>query len=197
MIELELKSVVPDLDQLRQTLAGCRARLVFEGELQDRRYDTPDRRLLSHDEVLRVRVYRGASGASAQLDWKGPTSLVGGYKQREELSTSLADADTLAVVLERLGFVVAMAIDRHIWQYELDGATLRLERYPRMDDLIEVEGSAETIERAIRRIGLPRAGFNTDRLRDFVARYQARTGDTARVSNAATGAADYDAAANA
>src|SRR3954470_8828352 len=140
MIETELKSIVTDLEGLRKSLAQSGATLSFEGELEDRRYDTAERRLLERDEVLRVRVYRDARGARAQLDWKGPTSYVNGYKQREELSSSLDDADALATMLDRLGYEITMEIDRHIWQYEIGGATVRLERYPRMDDLVEVEG---------------------------------------------------------
>lgn len=193
MIEIELKSVVADLEALRKSLTQNGTTPSFEGELEDRRYDTPDRRLLERDEVLRLRVYRDARGARAQLDWKGPTSYVDGYKRREELSTSLADADVLAGMLERLGYVVTMEIDRHIWQYEIAGATVRLERYPRMDDLVEVEGSAENIERAIERLGIPRAGFTGDRLRDFVMRYEARTGEKALVSKSAR-RSDFDIA---
>ena len=193
MIEIELKSIVTDLEGLRKSLTQSGATLSFEGELEDRRYDTAERRLLERDEVLRLRVYRDARGARAQLDWKGPTSYVNGYKRREELSTSLDDADALTTMLDRLGYEVTMEIDRHIWQYEIGGATVRLERYPRMDDLVEVEGSAENIERAIERLGIARAGFTSDRLRDFVARYEARTGEKAFVSRSAR-RSDFDIA---
>src|SRR5206468_1660958 len=93
---------------------------------------------------------------SASIDWKGPSLLTGTYKQREEIVTDISsDPSSLAQILERLGFVVTMQIDRAIWQYELHGATVRFERYPRMDDLVEVEGDPTTIERAIPVLGLP------------------------------------------
>jgi hypothetical protein len=86
-----------------------------------------------------------------------------------------------------------MAIDREIAQYELDGAMVRFERYPRMDDLVEVEGAPASIERAIAALGLPRDGFTTDRLPEFVQRYEARTGQRAAVCDAElTGDASYD-----
>jgi hypothetical protein len=72
-----------------------------------------------------------------------------------------------------------MKIERRIWQYSLEGATVRFEEYPLMDSLVEVEGSPESIERAIELTGLERAGFTTDRLTDFVARFEARTGKKA------------------
>jgi hypothetical protein len=70
---------------------------------------------------------------------------------------------------------------------------IRFERYPRMDDLVEVEGEPEDIERAIAVLGLPREGFNTDRLPDFVKRYEERTGERALISDAdLTGEATFD-----
>ena len=42
-----------------------------------------------------------------------------------------------------------MQIDREIWQYDIGGAVVRFERYPRMDDLVEVEGHPAAIEKAL------------------------------------------------
>jgi len=53
-----------------------------------------------------------------------------------------------------------------------------------MDDLVEVEGSPDQIERAIEVLGLDRAGFTTDRLPDFVRRFEERTGGRAAISDA-------------
>jgi hypothetical protein len=90
--------------------------------------------------------------------------------------------------------VVTIAIDREIAQYDLGGAMVRFERYPRMDDLVEVEGTPEQIERAIAALGLPRAGFTSERLPDFVRRYEERTGASAALSDAELrGDVHYDA----
>lgn len=183
MLEIELKAVLPDLDVVRNTLERSGADLEFTGGLEDRRFDTPKRALRGRDEVLRLRVYRPDTGeVRAYLDWKGPTSYDDGYKRREEISTSAGSAESLTAILENLGYVVTMAIDRRIWQYRVDGATVRLERYPRMDDLVEVEGDVDAIERAISRTGVARQAFSADRLPDFVKRYQARTRSIAALS---------------
>ena len=63
------------------------------------------------------------------------------------------------------------------------GATVRVERYPRMDALVEVEGTPEAIEAAIAVTGLAREGFTAGRLPDFVRRYEMRTGQRAAVSD--------------
>jgi predicted adenylyl cyclase CyaB len=184
MLEVELKSVVDDVDRCRAAVERAGATLVFAGRLEDRRWDTPDRAMLARDHVLRVRVYRGGGHSRAELDWKGPTRRDGTYKLREELGTSVSDPDALEQILAQLGYEVSIAIDRVIVQYDLGGTMIRFEHYPRMDDLVEVEGTPEQIEQAIGVLGLAREGFTTDRLPDFVRRYEARTGGPAAISDA-------------
>lgn len=184
MLEVELKSVVDDWELRRAAVERAGGTLVVVGRLEDRRYDTPDGLLSKRDHALRLRTYRTNQGTRAELDWKGPTRKENGYKLREELDAQLVDGDAMAEVLSRLGYVVTTSIDREIVQYELLGATVRFERYPRLDDLVEVEGDPASIERAIEAIGLPREGFTADRLIDFAARYRARTGRPAAICDA-------------
>ncbi len=175
MREVELKSVVELPDTAREAILAAGAVLTYTGRLEDRRYDAPDRALAVRDHVLRLRVYRGTV-VRALLDWKGPTGYADGYKVREEHSVPFEDPDQLATILERLGYIVTREIDREIEQFVLGGATIRFERYPRMDVLVEVEGEPAAIERAITALALPRAGFTTARLPDFVRQYELRTG---------------------
>ena len=177
MIELELKAVVPDADVLVSRLRTAGARVDFVGELIDRRFDFPDGSLLGRDEVVRVREYRGADGQlQTSLEWKGPETHDGGYKQREEIGVETGDAETLVAILERLGLRQTRTIERHIRQYRLDGAIVRMEHYERMDDLVEVEGEGPDIERAISQMGIPREHFTADSLADFARRFEERTG---------------------
>jgi predicted adenylyl cyclase CyaB len=186
VLEVELKSVVDDLDLRRRRVEGAGGVLRFAGRLEDRRYDTADRALGIADQVLRMRVRRSPRDGTVRntVDWKGPTAQATGYKVREELGVGVDDAETLAAVLTKLGYGVIEAIDRDVWEYELDGATIRFERYPRMDALVEVEGVPAAIERAVAATGLPRDGFTAERLSDFVRRFEARTGSRAALSDA-------------
>jgi predicted adenylyl cyclase CyaB len=194
VLEVELKSVVDDPARRRAAVEAAGATRTFEGHLADRRYDTPGQALQARDEVLRVRTYRDARTARVELDWKGPTRREGGYKMREELDVHVDEPDALAAILERLGYVVTIAIDREIVQYELAGAMIRFEHYPHMDDLVEVEGSPEQIERAIAATGLPRDGFTSERLPDFVRRFEERTRSVAALSDGELrGDVHYDA----
>jgi predicted adenylyl cyclase CyaB len=185
VLEVELKAVVPDAAATRARLDAAGAELTFAGRMEDRRYDTPDGRFARRDVVIRLRVYRPNDGPEdrAYLDWKGASSSDSGYKVRDELSTAVSDATTLAMILDRLGLVVTREVDREIWQYRLGAAMVRFEQYPRMDVLLEVEGAPEAIEHAIAATGIPRAAFSDERLLDFVARYEERTGLDAALSD--------------
>jgi predicted adenylyl cyclase CyaB len=176
MREVELKGVIPDEAAARARLAGAGALEVFTGSLQDRRYDTASRALLARDEVLRVRVQRNGAGAHAVVEFKGPTTLEAGYKVREETGSPVADAEAMDVILRSLGYEVSREIDREVSVFAVAGATVRLERYPRMDLLVEVEGAPASIEAAIAILALPRDGFTTESLSAFVRRFEARTG---------------------
>lgn len=177
MLEVEVKSVVDDLAARKARLLARGAEEVFVGRMLDLRYDTADGALAAVDHVLRVRVYSNADGESAHLDWKGPTQIDGGLKLREESTTTVGDGGGLTAILDALGYVVTREIEREVFIYRVAGATVRFERYPRMDDLVEVEGDSDAIDRAVEALGMDRSGFTAERLPDFARRFEARTGE--------------------
>ena len=183
MREVELKSLVDDLAARRKQVERTGGKLSFSGKLIDWRYDSANGDLIRRDHVLRLRVYESEGQSEGHLDWKGETRYEDGFKVRDEISTEIGDPNALATMLANLGLRVIREIEREIFQYSLAGAVVRFERYPRMDDLVEVEGSPDAIERAISLIGLPRGGFSVWRLADFITAYEVRTGQRAAVSS--------------
>jgi len=187
MREVELKAVVPDEGAARARLSAAGALLLFEGTLHDRRYDAADRALRRRDEVLRLRVRRplasgaGAPAPEAIVEFKGGATVQDGYKVREEVGTGVADPDALDTILRALGYVVTREVDREIVLYELHGAHVRLERYPRLDLLVEVEGDPAAIEAAIVALGIARSAFTAESLLAFVRRFEERTGERAAI----------------
>lgn len=181
MRETELKAVVPDEADCLRRLLVAGAMQLSEGRLEDRRYDYPDRRLTTNDVVLRLRVIRTGTSTSASLDLKGAASYEAGYKHREETSVPVGNAGQMAGILTALGYVVTRAIDRDVRVLRMGRATLRFERFARMDTLLEVEGPEEAIEAAIAASGLSRESFTPDRLYMFVQRFEARTGQRAAI----------------
>ncbi len=183
MREVELKAVVDDLGERRRTIEAAGAALSFEGKISDRRYDFASRELSVRDEVLRTRRYQSSASTRTYLDWKGPTEMQGAYKVRDEITAPVEDFDSLERILEKLGLMLTWEIDREIAQYQLAGAIIRFETYPRMDVLVEVEGEPGAIEAAIEALGLPRGTFTNERLPDFVHKFENRTGVRAAISD--------------
>src|SRR5438132_523655 len=139
--ELEVKARVDDPAALRCALERAGARLEFRGAMLDRRFDRAGQ-LDARDEVLRMRIFRPADGAPAfgVLGWKGPRSQRGQYRHRAEVEARVDDADAVVTLLEHLGFAVSLRIDRTVELYRLRQAVLRVDWYPAMDVLLEVEG---------------------------------------------------------
>jgi adenylate cyclase class IV len=178
--ELEVKARVDDPDGLRAALQRAGATLDFRGDMIDRRFDR-GRALAERDEVLRLREFRPSDGTPSYgvLAWKGPPSQRGMYRHRAEAEARVAAPDSMVTILEQLGFAVSLRIDRRVEVYRVGRALLRLEWYPAMDVLLEVEGEPSEIERAIAATGLVRDRFLPESLPYFVAQYEARTGRAA------------------
>ena len=180
--ELELKAVVADPDDLVQRLMRAGATLLFKGSMEDRRYDRGNE-LTARDEVLRTRLLTSETTRESVLGWKGPTRLSPeGYKLREELEYPVMNGAPADPLVLALGYSVTYQIHREITVYRLGQATVRVERYPRMDVLVEVEGMPADIERAIEVSGIPRGQFVADSLTEFVTRFEQRTGQRALVA---------------
>ena len=181
--ELELKARVENPDAVRKAILAAGAELVYRGAMMDRRFDRRGR-LERRDEVVRLRVYHPADKSPewGVLGWKGPVQRRGEYRLREEWESRVDDPKAVLVILRHMGYKISVRIDRAVEQYRLGEATLRLEWYPAMDVLLEVEGEPEAIERAVAATGLLREAFLPESLPYFTAAYEERTGRVARVS---------------
>jgi adenylate cyclase class IV len=170
--------VVHDPAAVRRKLLAAGARAGFAGMMVDLRYDRGGE-LVARDEVLRLRVFHHADGREdTVLAWKGTTGISPeGYKARRELEYEIrGDHARPEELLAALGYAPVQTIERYVEYFHLGETAVRLEWYPRMDVLVEVEGDEAGIEAALRVVGLPREGYTADALAGFTARYERRTG---------------------
>ena len=95
MREVELKGTVDDPAAARRALETAGARLVYEGRLEDRRYDTPDRQLSARDHVLRLRLALAEMQRPHWVNakWTGARGLGWGISRRDG-RTYVASAPT-------------------------------------------------------------------------------------------------------
>lgn len=176
MIEREIKAKVTDPAAVIARLGASGATLEFRGMMSDRRFDR-DGVLTAMDEVLRVRRYQPEGRETRTVvGWKGPVSVERGAKVRREIEVEVEAEGDIDGLLVGLGYRVAHAIDRFVEIYRVGEAVVRLEWYPRMDVLVEVEGSEPAIDAAVAVVGIPRQAFSADPLTAFVARHQAAGG---------------------
>jgi len=113
------------------------------------RFDTPDRRLTDHFQVLRLR-----QDARVRMTFKNPSDPESEVSAREELEVEVSDLDTAQSILESLGFEVMVIYEKYRAAYLLDGVEISLDEMP-FGNFCEIEGpDAESIQRTSAKLGL-------------------------------------------
>ena len=113
------------------------------------RFDTPDRRLSSSFQALRLRQDK-----VCRLTWKGAGDPMGEVSAREELEVAVSDLDTARAILEGLGFEVMLVYEKYRSAWMLGDVEISLDEMP-FGNFCEVEGpDSESIRGAAEKLGL-------------------------------------------
>ena len=157
-LETEIKLAAPDLEEARRRLrtAGFRVskpRIFEENTL----YDTPGLKLRKAQSLLRVRHV----GESDKMTYKGrprPSK----HKSREELEVGIADAQTMAAILNRLGLRPVFRYQKYRTELrqKSGGGTATLDETP-IGGYMELEGPAEWIDRTAKKMGCSEKDYIT------------------------------------
>jgi adenylate cyclase class 2 len=156
--ETEIKLAVPDVASGRKLLrkAGFRVSRsrVFEANTI---FDTESCALRQASRLLRIRT----AGGVATLTYKGPPS-VGRHKSREELETTVADADRLAQMMQRLGFLPTFRYEKYRTEFKQPrrAGVAVLDETP-IGVYLELEGTEHWIDRTARLLGFTEADYIT------------------------------------
>lgn len=165
MIEHEVKLAFDSLEAARLAVTAAGGRLIVARRLlDDRLFDTPDRRLGKADRSFRLR----REPARAVLTLKGPT-LPGSVKSREETETAVADPDAMERILAGLGLEPAFRSEKYREEYALDEATVTVDETP-VGVFVEIEAAPVVIERVARRLERTPADY---RLESYPSLYAA------------------------
>lgn len=145
-----------DHDRLRERLEALNAGSAGRVRQVDTYYDHPTRSFADTDEALRIRRETAESadeseddeaGDRTRVTYKGPL-LEAESKTRAELETGVADGETLASILGKLGFEAAATVEKDRERFRYDGYTVTLDTVSGLGEFVEVETEAETIEPA-------------------------------------------------
>jgi len=140
-LEREIKFPGVELDKLRGRLAELEAERLGPAAFEDNWILDKNGELLSSGRILRLRT----DGQRARLTFKGPLSLEGNMKVREEREVEIENADEARSLFENLGYGVVRRYQKMREEWQLGGVTIALDHTP-IGDFAEFEGDgAETV----------------------------------------------------
>jgi adenylate cyclase class 2 len=152
-VETEIKFRVADIDGLARRLQAAGFHIEtprsFESNVL---YDTPDRRLRSRTEILRIRSYAGQWRLThKRLPDSGPAE--DHHKHRIETETAVSDGDALAEVFRSLGLIPSFRYEK--WRTEwTDGQGHCVVDETPIGNYAELEGLGEWIDRSAESLGI-------------------------------------------
>ncbi len=139
--EREIKFPRVELEKLRERLIELEAERVGPGAFEDNWILDRGEELREAGQILRLRT----DGGRARLTFKGPMSLEGNVKVREEREVGIENAEEAMALLGNLGFQVVRRYQKVREEWHLGGVTIALDHTP-IGDFAEFEGDgAETV----------------------------------------------------
>jgi adenylate cyclase, class 2 len=159
-IETEIKFRVASVDgltlRLRQAGFQQQTPRTFESNVL---YDTPDRKMRAHTEILRIRSYGGRwTVTHKRLPDIGPGEDA--HKHRVETETEVADGEALEQIFLSLGLVAAFRYEKWRSEWTDHEGHCVIDETP-IGDYAELEGTPEWIDRTASRIGVDRSEYLT------------------------------------
>lgn len=140
--ETEAKLRVDELESHTERLGELGAEMVGAVEQRDVFYDRADHSLLGSDRGLRVRQERHGGEKVARMCFKGPRQK-GRYKRRQEVEFEVSDADGAEELLEALGFVAGVVVEKNRCVWALAGCEVCLDEVEGLGCFVEIEGPGE------------------------------------------------------
>ncbi|HEX9615799.1 MAG TPA: class IV adenylate cyclase [Anaerolineales bacterium] len=148
--ELEIKLYLADLPAFQERLEALGAQRVQPRVHElNLRFDTPSGELARSSQVLRLR-----RDTASRVTYKGPGTIVGGVRARQEIEFTVGDFEAARALFEALGYQVSVIYEKYRATYELDGVLVTLDQLP-FGDFAEIEGpDAGRIRAAADKLGL-------------------------------------------
>lgn len=142
--EIEVKFPLPDRPLLVRRLQEAGAKLLYPETFEDN--IVLDRRgeLRTKGSLLRIRKF----GKYVLATYKGPVSIDGGVRSREEVQTGIESFELAISIFDALGFKPTFRYQkfREVWQ--LRDVEIVLDRTP-IGDFFEIEGPLEVIRSVV------------------------------------------------
>ncbi len=147
-LEQEVKLPFASLEAARAAVQTAGGRLTVSRRLiDDEQLDTDDDRLRRAGTALRLR----RDGAVALVAWKGPAQA-GPVKTREEIETTVGDADVARALLAALGYRPRFRAQKYREELAIGDAVVTIDETP-MGVFVEIEAAPDEIARVAALLG--------------------------------------------
>ncbi len=156
--EIEIKLSFPSVDTAKARLREVGFRLykrrIFEANTV---FDTPQLRLRKAALLLRIRQ----AGKTAILTYKG-RPVPGKHKSREERELVIPDGDTMAAILNGVGFRPMFRYEKYRTEFQqARGQGIAMLDETPIGTFVELEGAPAWIDRTARQMGFSEADYIT------------------------------------
>lgn len=138
MQEIEVKILEIERGALEKKLRALGARKIFDGPVDVRMYDTPDRALKKKGVLLRLRK----KGDVGELTVKTHFRRTLRAKMSSEYETH-CDFAAMQTMLSALGYVESFRMKKHRIEYALGKVRFEIDKLPRIPWFLEIEASSE------------------------------------------------------
>jgi adenylate cyclase class 2 len=147
--EIEVKFPLRDRNELIQKLRSIGATRLYAETFEDN--IVLDRRgeLRTRGALLRVRKF----GRYALATYKGPMSIEGGIKSREEVQTGVESFELAIQLFDSLGFKPVFRYQKFREVWRVSDVEVVLDRTP-IGDYFEIEGAVEIIRTVTTQLGM-------------------------------------------
>ncbi len=142
-IEIEAKMRLDQPAEMRERLLALDAQPTGRFQELNTFFDTPEGRLKTSDQGLRVRVETHDNGdLVTYITHKGPRAH-GQLKNRTECEAVIENAQRAAALISALGYHPVISFEKRRQRYALDGCQIELDTLPHLGEFIEIEGPTE------------------------------------------------------
>lgn len=147
--EIEVKFPLKDRADLVGKLEGLNGEMLYPETFEDN--IVLDRRgeLRTRGALLRLRKF----GRYTLVTFKGPMSMDGGIKSREEVQTGIESLESALAVFDSLGYKPVFRYQKFREVWRVNGLEVVLDRTP-IGEFFEIEGTADAIRSLVAALGL-------------------------------------------
>ncbi len=181
--EIELKFAVTDTKALGRAAAEAGFKLLTDRTFErNTLYDTPERKLREHKQILRLRLYgeRWTVTHKRQRDNDSDPAAepASRYKTRIETESTVEDGEALAEIFTQLGYGPVFRYEKFRTEWEAGPGHLVLDETP-IGVWAELEGAPEWIDSMLERLGVASSQCSTESYGTLFLSWKEATGSPA------------------